>query len=81
LGKLRGNFVHKAMVPRLVKESIEIFKHKGRALNNSNSFPLSKAWTTALGCKDTYNRPQTHTGRRVGSNGRQGEPPPLLEIS
>jgi hypothetical protein len=71
----------KAMVPRLVKESIEIFKHKGRALNNGNSFPLSKAWTTALSCQDTYNRPQTHTGIRVGSNGSLGEPPPPLEIS
>jgi hypothetical protein len=54
-----------------VKESIDIFKHKERALNNGNSFPLSKAWTTALSCQDayTYNRPLTHTGIRAGSNG------------
>jgi hypothetical protein len=72
----------KAIVPRLVKESIEIFKHKGRALNNGNSFPLSKAWTTALSGQDTstHNRPQTHTGIRVGSNGSLGEPSPPLEI-
>ena len=40
----------KPLVPRLVKQSIEIFNHKGRALNNGNSPVLSKAWTTVLSC-------------------------------
>ena len=39
-------------------QSIEIFKHKGKALNNGYSFPLSRAWVTALSGHWTlvYNR-------------------------
>jgi hypothetical protein len=33
----------KPLVTRLVKESIEVFKNKGKALNIGNSLPLSKA--------------------------------------
>jgi predicted GIY-YIG superfamily endonuclease len=44
----------KPKVPRLVKESMEIFKNKGKALNAGNAFTLSKAWTTLISSQPEY---------------------------
>ena len=42
-GNLGPISFNKFLVPRLVKESIEIFKYKGLVLNNRKRFPFPRA--------------------------------------
>ena len=74
--KIQGPFP--SLVPRLVKESVEIFNHKGRAPTMETAFPFLKLgpqyhWTLA------HNKPWNTTGKGAGHNGPLCEYPPLSQ--
>ena len=71
LGNSGVIFFNKALVSRLLADSIEVFNHKGLAVNNGNILPLSRACfktPTALGSRlTTDQRPSARPqGRRFG---------------